>query len=168
MTAEFGEREPREAIRFENERRRISVRRVVLEVSFLRAGKSIAATGALILLTGLGCVDIAVAEGARQQAAATGQAGAQGQKNYKDRAEYDLYSKIAQTQDPKARLDLLNQWQDKYPTSDFADDRLKYFINALAQLAPNDPPALQQLIQKCQEMLKKNPQYFLANYYIAL
>ncbi len=35
----------------------------------------------------------------------------QPQKNYKDRAEYDLYSKITQTQDPKARLDLLNQWQ---------------------------------------------------------
>jgi hypothetical protein len=134
----------------------------------LRAGKSIAATGALILLTGLGGVDIAIAEGARQQAGQAGaQAEAQGQKNYKDRAEYDLYSRITQTQDPKARLDLLNQWQDKYPTSDFADDRSQYFINTLAQLAPNDPAARQQLIQKCQEMLKKDPQYFLAKYYIA-
>ena len=142
-----------------------------MEISFLRAGKSIAATGVLALLASLSCVDMAVAQSTGGQAggqAATGQAGQQPQKNYKDRAEYDLYSKIVQTQDPKARLDLLNQWQDKYPQSDFADDRMKYFINTLAQLAPTDPASRQQLIQKCQDMLKKDPKYFLANYYIAL
>jgi hypothetical protein len=145
-----------------------------VEISFLRASKSLAAAGALALLTGLCCVDIAIAQTTGQQAGgqtgqqATGQAGQQPQKNYKDRAEYDLYSKITQTQDAKTRLDLLNQWQDKYPQSDFADDRMKYFINTLAQLAPNDPAARQQLIQKCQDMLKKDPKYFLADYYIAL
>jgi len=142
-----------------------------VEISFLRAGKSIAAAGVLALVTSFGCVDIAIAQSSAGQAggqAAAGQAGQQPQKNYKDRAEYDLYSKITQTQDPKARLDLLNQWQDKYPQSDFADDRLKYFISTLAQLAPNDPTARQQLIQKCQDMLKKDPKYFLASYYIAL
>ena len=142
-----------------------------MEISFLRSGKSIAAAGVLALVTSFGCVDIAIAQTTAGQAggqAAAGQAGQQPQKNYKDRAEYDLYSKITQTQDPKARLDLLNQWQDKYPQSDFADDRLKYFINTLAQLAPNDPASRQQLIQKCQDMLKKDPKYFLANYYIAL
>lgn len=128
-------------------------------------------SSAAALLASLACVEFGIAAPAApvvagQAAQATGQAGPQ--KNYKDRAEYDLYSKITQTQDPKARLDLLNQWQDKYPTSDFADDRLKYFINTLAQLAPNDPAARQQLIQKCQDMLKKDPKYFLANYYIAL
>jgi hypothetical protein len=140
-----------------------------VEISFLRAGKSIAATGVLALLASLSCVGMAVAQSAGGQAAG-GQAaaGQQPQKNYKDRAEYDLYSKIVQTQDPKARLDLLNQWQDKYPQSDFADDRMKYFINTLAQLAPADPAARQQLIQKCQDMLKKDPKYFLASYYIAL
>jgi len=142
-----------------------------VEISFSKAGKWLAAAGAFALLTSLGCVDVAIAQTASQPAAGASQANgqaAQPQKNYKDRAEYDLYSKITQTQDPKARLDLLNQWQDKYPQSDFADDRLKYFINTLAQLAPNDPPSRQQLIQKCQDMLKKDPKYFLANYYIAL
>lgn len=142
-----------------------------MESSFLKAGKWLRAAGAVALLTSVGCVDIAIARTTGQQAGATGQAGAQaGQqtKNYKDRAEYDLYSKITQTPDAKTRLDLLNQWQDKYPQSDFADDRLKYFINTLAQLAPTDPASRQQLIQKCQDMLKKDPKYFLANYYIAL
>jgi hypothetical protein len=146
-----------------------------VEISFLRAGKQAMATGALLLLASFTCADLALAQAAGQTggqsgAQSTGQTGGQAgaQKNYKDRAEYDLYSKITQTQDPKARLDLLNQWQDKYPQSDFADDRLKYFINTLAQLAPNDPASRQQLIQKCQDMLKKDPKYFLANYYIAL
>jgi len=145
-----------------------------VEISFLRASKSIATVGALALLTSLGCVENAIAQTSGQPASgqtgqqATGQAGQQPQKNYKDRAEYDLYSKITQTQDAKTRLDLLNQWQDKYPQSDFADDRAKYFINTLAQLAPTDPASRQQLIQKCLDMLKKDPKYFLADYYIAL
>lgn len=56
----------------------------------------------------------------KAQAPAAQAAGAQPAKNYKDRAEYDLYLKITQTTDPKARLELLNTWQDKYPTSDYA------------------------------------------------
>lgn len=142
-----------------------------MKFSFSRAGRSVLITSAVTLVASLGYVDFGTGQAAAAQAAggqATQGTGQAGQKNYKDRAEYDLYSKITQTQDPKARLDLLNQWQDKYPTSDFADDRLKYFINTLAQLAPNDPAARQQLLQKCQEMLKKDPKYFLANYYIAL
>ena len=145
-----------------------------MEISFLRAGKQRFAASALLLLASFTCADLAFAQagqaGAQSGAQATGQASAQAgaQKNYKDRAEYDLYSKITQTQDAKARLDLLNQWQDKYPQSDFADDRLKYFINTLAQLAPNDPASRQQLIQKCGDMLKKDSKYFLANYYVAL
>jgi hypothetical protein len=141
-----------------------------VEISFSKAGRSILMSSAAALLASLACVEFGIAAptGPAAGSQAAQQATGQAQKNYKDRAEYDLYSKITQTQDPKARLDLLNQWQDKYPTSDFADDRLKYFINTLAQLAPNDPASRQQLIQKCQDMLKKDPKYFLANYYIAL
>ncbi len=139
-----------------------------MEFSFLRRSNSIVVMRAVALIAS--CVSLAIAAdrnvGLQQP---SGQPAAQQpQKNYKDRAEYDLYSKITQTQDPKARLDLLNQWQEKYPQSDFADDRSKYFINTLAQLAPNDPPSRQLLIQKCTDMLKVDPKYFLANYYIAL
>jgi tetratricopeptide (TPR) repeat protein len=99
-----------------------------------------------------------------------GQAGQQAgpQKNYKDRGEYDLYSQITQTQDPKKRLELLNQWETKYPQSDFAQDRLQYFVATLGQLAPSDPSVRQQLIDKCKQLLKVDPKNFTANYYIAL
>ena len=112
--------------------------------------------GALALIASLVWVPAATAQATGQQPAA-GQAAAGGQapaKNYKDRGEYDLYSKVTQTQDPKARLQLLNTWQDKYPQTDFAQDRLIYFITTLAQLAPTDPSSRQQLIDKCVEMLK--------------
>jgi tetratricopeptide (TPR) repeat protein len=106
----------------------------------------------------------------QQPAGQAGQAGQQGapQKNYKDRGEYDLYSQITQTQDPKKRLDLLTQWQTKYPQSDFAQDRLQYFVATLGQLAPNDPSVRQQLIDRCKELLKLDPKNFTASYYIAL
>jgi hypothetical protein len=149
-----------------------------VEISFLKAGKQTFAAGVLMLFAGFACADLAFAQAAGQAAGqssgqSAGQAGGQGgqaapQKNYKDRGEYDLYSKITQTTDPKARLDLLNQWQDKYPQSDFAEDRAQAFVATLAQLAPNDPAARQQLIQKCQDLLKVDPKNFAGLYYLTL
>ena len=125
--------------------------------------------GTFALLTSLVSASVATAEPAGQAAAAGGQA-ATGQpaKNYKDRGEYDLFSKVTQTQDPKARLELLNTWQDKYPQSDFASDRLVYFLTTLGQLAPTDAAARQKLIDKCNEALKTDPKNFRAMYLIAL
>jgi hypothetical protein len=157
-----------------------------VEFCFMRAGKWMVATGTFALLVDLGATPMARAQAAGQattgQAAgqaggqATGQAGGQaaggqaagqpGAKNYKDREEYELYSKITQTTDPQAKLTLLQTWQDKYPQSDFAQDRLQLFINTLATQAGKDPAARQKLIEKSNEMLKKDPKFFLANYYI--
>ncbi len=135
-----------------------------------RAGQSVAGMSAIALIfTGLAVAPGAGAQSTTAQQPA-GQAGQQAgpQKNYKDRGEYDLYSQITQTQDPKKRLDLLNQWQTKYPQSDFAQDRLQYFVATLGQLAPNDPSVRQQLMDKCKDLLKVDPKNFTANYYIAL
>jgi Tfp pilus assembly protein PilF len=101
------------------------------------------------------------------QQPAAGQAGAP-QKNYKDRGEYDLYSKITQTQDPKARLDLLNQWQDKYPQSDYAPERTQLFVITLGALAQADPASRQMAIDKCSQILKTDPKNFRAAYVVAL
>jgi hypothetical protein len=89
-------------------------------------------------------------------------------RNYKDKDEYDLFLKITQTQDPKARLQLLNTWQDKYPTSDYSPERLQYYIATLQQLAPGDPTQRQPLIDKCKELLKTKPDDFKANYLISV
>jgi hypothetical protein len=133
-----------------------------VQFCFLRSTRPLVAASAFALLMSLISGPMAYAQGAAaQQPAAAGQ---QPQKNYKDRAEYDLYSKITQTQDPKARLELLNTWQDKYPQSDFAPDRLLYFVATLAQLAPSDPTARQKLLDKCAELLKSDPKNFRAMY----
>ena len=61
------------------------------------------------------------------------------QKNWKDRAEYDLYESITKTQEPAKRLELLNQWKDKYPATDFKQERLLLYLNTyqgLNQAAP--------------------------------
>ena len=62
----------------------------------------------------------------------------------------------------------MTQWQTKYPQSDFAQDRLQYFVATLGQLAPNDPSERKQLIEKANELLKTDPKNFTASYYIAL
>ncbi|MGA8028894.1 MAG: hypothetical protein WB992_17265 [Bryobacteraceae bacterium] len=133
------------------------------------------ATSAIALLTSLVCTPIATAQAAATQQPAAGQqpAGAAGQqpattKNWKDRAEYDLYVKITQTTDPKARLDLLNSWQDKYPTTDYNQERLQAFMVTLNQLAGTDPSVRQKLIDKCNEALKLDPKNFTASYFIAV
>jgi Tfp pilus assembly protein PilF len=139
-----------------------------VESPFLRLSKTIIASGAIALMTSVGSLAGTPVQAAAAQQPAAGQAGAAPQKNYKDRGEYDLYSKITQTQDPKARLDLLNQWQDKYSQSDFAHDRDIYFRETLAQLANTDPSVRQKLIDKCNELLKTDPKDFRSNFLIAL
>jgi len=133
-----------------------------VEFCLLRASKSIVATSALVLFTSLVSIPVAAQDAGSQ---AAGQKPAQ---NYKDRGEYDLYSKITQTQDPKARLELLDTWQDKYPQSDFAHDRLLYYVATLAQLAPNGPSSRQKLLDKCNELLKTDPKNFRAMYLISV
>ena len=41
----------------------------------------------------------------------------------KDQGEYDLTQAIQKETDPQKKLDLLNQWEQKYPTSDFKGQR---------------------------------------------
>jgi hypothetical protein len=142
-----------------------------VEFSILKSGKPVAAAAGFVLFL-TGCF-VAPAMQEQQQPAAQGTAQAGGQqqpkqKNYKDRGEYELYSNIVKTSNPQERLQLLNTWQDKYPQSDFAEDRLEYFVATLAQLAQTDPSQRQPLIDKCEALLKMDPNNFTANYYVAL
>jgi hypothetical protein len=61
------------------------------------------------------------------------------QKNWKDRSEYDLYESITKETSPAKRLELLNAWKDKYPSSDFADARQQLYMSVYGQLGrPGD------------------------------
>jgi hypothetical protein len=59
----------------------------------------------------------------------------QAQKNYKDRAEYDVYSEIAKdfaaNNFSKALTDL-ERWSEKYPDSEFKEDRQILYVQAYA------------------------------------
>lgn len=75
---------------------------------------------------------------------------------------------MTKTADPKARLELLNTWRDKYPQTDFQAERNQAYIATLAQLAQTDPTQRQALIDKCEEVLKTDPKNFTAAYYVVL
>jgi len=89
--------------------------------------------------------------GAEGQAATQSQAGqaqpgqappGQGQtaqKEWKDRAEYDLYDSILKEQTPAKRLELLNQWRDKYANSNYAKERLLLYLDTYKNLNQAQP-----------------------------
>lgn len=134
-----------------------------MEFCFSRVRKPALAAAALaFLLTGFTGSLFAAPQAA--QAGAAGQT----QKNWKDRDEYDLYDKISKTQDPKQQIQLLQTWLDKYPQSDYANERLTFWILALSKMAQSDPTAAQQLLGKASDLLKLDPKNFRAAYFIAL
>jgi len=66
-------------------------------------------------------------------AATTAQAAAPAEKKPKDQGEYDLYNGVIKdvaAKDGQKALADLNTWTQKYPQSDYKDDRLLYFQSA--------------------------------------
>jgi tetratricopeptide (TPR) repeat protein len=82
------------------------------------------------------------------------------QKNWKDRAEYDLFVSIGQDQNPKTRLEKLQAWEKQYPTSEWADTRRNIFLTTYA--AVNDPKDGEEEAKK---ILAQDPKNFTALYY---
>ena len=56
-------------------------------------------------------------------------------KAVKDQGEYDIYSAVSKETDPAKKLDLLKQWEQKYPDSDFKGDRTLMNAGAEQQIA---------------------------------
>lgn len=98
--------------------------------------------------------------------AAWGQQPAQQQQQgpkWKDAAEYDLYNSAVKEADPKKKLDILNQWREKYPNSDVKMLRLQIQLDTNRQL--NDPNGM---LDTAQEMLKEDPKDISALYWTNL
>lgn len=91
------------------------------------------------------------------------QAQQQKQPNWKDRAEYDLVQSIVAEKDPNKKIELLNQWKEKYPTSEFKITRLENYVQAYVA-ASNGAKAL----ETAQEILNEDPKNTTAIYYINL
>jgi hypothetical protein len=54
-------------------------------------------------------------------------AAAQPQKKVKDQGEYDLYNSAIKETDPVKKEQYLDQWAQKYPDTDFQDERLQLY-----------------------------------------
>jgi len=81
------------------------------------------------------------------------QAQAPAAKNWKDRAEYDLYEAITKPDaTPAARLANLDKWKSSYPQSDYGDVRLQIYL--LTYQAMNNHRAA---FDTAAEILKADP-----------
>jgi hypothetical protein len=84
-------------------------------------------------------------------ALAVGQAPAQ--KNWKDRAEYDLYAEIVKPDaTPAARLANLDKWKSGYAQSEYAPERTKIYLITYQQLQKH-----REAFDTAAEILKSDP-----------
>jgi tetratricopeptide (TPR) repeat protein len=83
------------------------------------------------------------------------------QKNWKDRAEFDLYDAITKDTTPKTRLEKLQQWTTQYPTTDYNSERKTLFLTTYAAL--NLP---KETTEAAKQLLADDPKSFTALYYI--
>lgn len=88
-------------------------------------------------------VGIAAAQATAQQAAGAQQPAAN-QKKVKDQAEYDLFNQVLKDQkanppNPQKTIQDLDTWVQKYPDSDYKDDRLYMYEDAYSKMNPPQP-----------------------------
>lgn len=147
-----------------------------MQFYFLRATKSAASLVAFaVALAGPAAISGYAQDAQASQQPAQGQqaqqaAGQQkaGQPNWKDRAEYDLYNQISHETDLKKRLDLLDQWTQKYPKTEFDDLRSQVYVATLGPLSQQDPSYRQKAIDASKKLLQEKPNDFQALYWLAI
>jgi len=79
------------------------------------------------------------------------------QKKVKDQGEYDIYNAVSKETDPNKQLQLLQNWKEKYPDSDFKEDRAAMVAQDYAKLGK---PA--EAIKAAQDVLAVNPKNLAA------
>jgi tetratricopeptide (TPR) repeat protein len=85
------------------------------------------------------------------------------QKNWKDRAEYDLYDSITKDTNAKTRLEKLQQWEKQYPTTEWIDARRTLYLTTYVGL--NDG---KDAVEAAKQILANDPKDFTALYYTML
>lgn len=99
---------------------------------------------------------------AQGQAQAQPAAGAPAQKNWKDRAEYDLYEAIGKEATPAKRLELLNQWNEKYAASEFKLERTLLYLDTYQKLGQAP-----KMLETAKSVIAIDPANLTALYWIA-
>ena len=88
-----------------------------------------------------------------------GQAG----PNYKDPQEFQLYDAILKDTNPKTKLEKIQDWEKKYPSTEFTKERRQLYFSTY--IALNMP---KEVVAKAKEILSDNPKDFNALYYTML
>jgi len=96
------------------------------------------------------------------QAQAQPAAGGAAQKNWKDRAEYDLYESITKEATPAKRLELLNQWNEKYPATEFKLERQLLFLDTYQKLGQAP-----KILESAKNIVAIDPNNLTALYWMA-
>jgi hypothetical protein len=87
------------------------------------------------------------------QTPAAGQPAAK-QKAVKDQGEFEIYNQaIKDAATPQKEIQDLDTWSQKYPESDFKDDRLYMYLDAYSKM---QPPQQQKVIEYGQQLMAKD------------
>lgn len=85
------------------------------------------------------------------------------QPQWKDRAEYDLFQAIQKEQNAQTRLGFLQQWQEKYPNTDFKEGRYELMVTAYQQLGKG-----KEMLDTAKAWVAMNPKALTGWYWINL
>jgi hypothetical protein len=85
------------------------------------------------------------------------------QKNWKDRAEYDLFDSAQKEQNATTKLQILNNWKQKYPTSDFKVDREAMIMDTYRTLGNG-----KEMMNAAKELISLDPNNIQGLYWINL
>ena len=79
------------------------------------------------------------------------------QKNWKDRAEYDLFDAIAKDSNPKTKLEKLQQWVKQYPQTDYTTERRALLLATYFQVG-----MAKEAVDTAKQVLADEPNNFSA------
>lgn len=85
----------------------------------------------------------------------------QPQKQWKDRAEYDVFQSCATATDQNKKLDCLKSWREKYPSSDFKQEGMTLTLMAYVQLGKSA-----EVAATAKEILAVSPTDLTSLYYL--
>ncbi len=88
-------------------------------------------------------------------------AGAEKQPEFKNQAEYDLYTAITQDTNPQTRMEKLQQWEKQFPETAWIKARRTLFLTT--NVALNKP---KEAVDAAKAILANDPKDFSAQYYV--
>ena len=84
-------------------------------------------------------------------------------KQVKDQMEYDIFTLATKETNPSKKIQHLLTWKEKYPESDYKNDRLVLMITTYQALRDGE-----KMLTTAQELLKNDPKNVSGLYYVTL